>query len=109
MNLLLKGDHPILAVLRQQYESAHVFSREFSGVGFFANFEVVGNVPLVEPANFEAGNVEIQLEGVSNGAGCVLFIRDGKLAFLECYTYSDHWPERIVIRSLSNAMPAIPQ
>ena len=40
MRLLLKGDHPILAILRQQYASAKVDSRDFSDGGFFTNFEV---------------------------------------------------------------------
>jgi len=109
MNLLLQGDHPILAILRQQYVTAKVGSREFSGVGFFTNFEVSETAPLVEPPNFEAGNVDIQLENLPNGAGCVLFVRDGKLSFLECYTYSDPWPEQITIKSLANAIPAIPE
>ena len=64
-------------------------SRDFSDVGFFTNFEVSENLPLVEPPNFTAGNVDIQLENLPNGAGCVLFIRDGKISLLECYTFSD--------------------
>jgi hypothetical protein len=109
MNLLLHGDHPVLTILRQQYVAAKVTSREFSGVGFFTNFEVSENAPLVEPPNFAAGNVDIQLENLPNGAGCVLFVRDGKLSFLECYTFSDPWPDHIMIRSLANAIPAIPE
>jgi hypothetical protein len=109
MTLLLQGDHPILTILQQQYASAKVESREFSGVGFFTEFEVSETVPLVEPPNFAAGNVDIQLQNLPNGAGCVLFIRDGKLACLECYTFSEPWPDTIVIQSLSNAIPAIPE
>ena len=48
MRLLLKGDHPILAILRQQDASAKIDSRDFSDVGFFTNFEVSENVPLEE-------------------------------------------------------------
>jgi len=67
------------------------------------------NVPLVEPPNFAAGNVDIQLENLPNGAGCVLFVRDGKMSFLECYTFSDPWPDHILVKSLTNAIPAIPE
>ena len=109
MRLLLKGDHPILTILRQQYATAKIDSREFSGVGFFTNFEVSENAPLVEPLNFAAGNVDIQLENLPNGAGCILFVRDGKMSFLECYTFSEPWPDRILVKSLANAIPAIPE
>ena len=107
MTLLLKGDHPILAILRQQYTVAKIASREFTGVGFFLNFDVPQDIPLVDPPNFEAGHISIDLENLPNGAGCILFVREGKLDFLECYTYTDNWPDHIMIKSLSNAHTAI--
>ena len=109
MELLLQGDHPVLTVLRQQYAVAKIISREFSGVGFFTSFEVPEDIPLVDPPNFEAGDILIILENLPDGAGCVLFVRKGKIDFLECYTYSDPWPDRIVIKSLSNVRPALPE
>jgi hypothetical protein len=62
MDLLLQGDHPVLTVLQQQYAAAKIVNRKFSGVGFFLHFEVPENVPLVEPLNFEAGGMSIDLE-----------------------------------------------
>ena len=109
MDLLLAGDHPVLAVLRQQYAAAKVGRREFTGVGFWSDFEVPESAPLVEPPNFAAGSVDIQLEGVHLGAGCVLFITDGKLEQLDCYTYDDDWPEDINIKSLILIASAIPK
>jgi hypothetical protein len=108
MELLLQGDHPFLAVLRQQYLSASVIHREFSGAGFFTTFEVPENIPTVTPKYIAGGNIEIELENLPNGAGCVLFIRDGKLSILECYTNTDPWPDRIVIKSMSNAFFPVP-
>jgi len=109
MELLLQGDHPILAVLRQQYSSAKVVHREFTGVGFFTTFEVPENIPTVTPENIAGGNVDIDLENLPNGAGCVLFVGDGKLEMLECYTYTHPWPDRIVIKALSNAFFPVPE
>ena len=86
MDLLLRGDHPVLIVLRQQYAVAKIICREFSGVGFFTHFEVPEDVPLTVPPNFEAGGMQIFLENLPNGADCVLFVRKGKIDFLECYT-----------------------
>ncbi|HMD88073.1 MAG TPA: hypothetical protein VKF38_02820 [Anaerolineaceae bacterium] len=109
MELLLRGDHPVLTVLRQQYAFAKIVSRKFSGVGFFTSFEVPDDAPLVHPSNFEAEGILIDLENLPGGADCVLFVRNGKLDFLECYTFIDAWPDRIVIKSLSNIRPAIPE
>ncbi len=86
LKLLLEGDLPVLAILRDQVARARVVRREFSGVGFFTSFEVQGNIPLAEPPNFAGGNVNIQMEDLAYGAGCVLFIRNRKLDMLECYT-----------------------
>ena len=76
MNLLLSGDHPILSVLRQHTAASKVTSREFTGVGFFTNFEVLDTAPLVSPSDYAAGHVEIQLDNLPDGTGCVLFVRD---------------------------------
>ena len=40
MGMLLAGEHPALAVLRDQLAAAEVIEREFSGVGFFTHFRV---------------------------------------------------------------------
>ncbi len=108
IGLLLEGDHPVLATLRLQYAGAKIARREYSGVGFCVDFEVPDSVPLANPPEFAAGNISIDLEGLQSGAGCVLFVRNGKLATLECFTYLEPWPERIVVRSFSNVRPAIP-
>lgn len=109
MELLLQGDHPFLAALRKQYLSIHVVRHEFSGNGFFTTFEVPEGIPIVTPKNISGGNVEIELENLPNGAGCVLFIRDGKLSMLEIYSNTDPWPDRIVIKSISNAFFPLPE
>jgi hypothetical protein len=101
IRVLLQGDHPALVALRQQYAAAQVVSREFSGVGFFTRYAIPENVPLVVPSSFAGGDVDLQLEGVQYGAGCVLFVRDGRLSMLECYTHVGPWPERIVVKSLT--------
>jgi hypothetical protein len=102
MDQLLQGDHPTLEALRLQYLKAKVVNREFTGVGFFKTFEVSENIPHVTPANITGGNVDIELENLPNGAGCVLFVKNGTLYLLECYTNTDPWPDRIIINALSN-------
>ena len=102
MGLLLQGDTPVVNILRQQYATAKVTNRDFTGAGFYTYFEVSDNAPLlVEHPNLDLTGVNIQLENLTDGAGCVLIVRDGKLSYLECYTYEEYWFDRIMIKSLA--------
>jgi hypothetical protein len=42
--------------------------------------------------DFHIGDVSGELEGLANGAGFVLFIRDGRLKMLEGFTFDEPWP-----------------
>jgi hypothetical protein len=105
--LLLKGDHPVLFTLRAQFQCASIKEVTLTGVGFFAEFEVPSHAPQTDPASFDGGSAYITLEGGSHGADCVLFIRDHRLALLECFTHVDDvWPVDAVILSVENVVPA---
>jgi hypothetical protein len=47
--LLLEGDHPVLAILREQSRRARIGAIELSGAGFFADIEVPPDAPKVNP------------------------------------------------------------
>jgi len=100
MKLLLDGDLPVLEVLRQQYAASSIRSREFSGVGFFSHFAVPKDVAASSPPDFELGDVGLELRGVRNGAGVLLFVRHGYLQLLEGFTYDDPWPENPEVEDL---------
>ena len=108
MPRLLAGSDPTCALLREQYARASIEQVELTGVGFFVGFQVPADVGRTTPADFAGGNVNIQVEGVKHGAGCVLFVRDGVLSMLEGYTYGDEeWPERPVVVELRDALPLV--
>ena len=100
MTALLAGDDPVIATLRSQYAVAAVVNRKFSGVGFFTTYSVPSQLPRVKPPNFEVGDIQIEVLGVSAGVGTVLFVRDGKIDFLEGYTYVGPWPDNLELISL---------
>src|SRR5436305_953785 len=96
LQMLLEGDDPLLAILRNQLEIATRAPREDSGVGFFTHFEVPEQAPRVPgKPSMQFGDVIAEMEGLRYGAGFVLFIKNGVLTMLEGYTYDEPWPETI--------------
>ena len=91
---MLTGDHPVLAILREQSARGRVANREHSGVGFFCHFELDRDAPALR-GDFHIGDVHAEVEGLAHGVGLVLFIREGRLSMLEGYTYDRPWPENI--------------
>jgi hypothetical protein len=105
--LLLAGDHPALAILRAQFELARIASIELSGVGFFAEIEVPRQAKTLGSVDLTGGHANIRLSDLHEPAGCVLFVRDGRLSMLEGYTYVGAWSETAVVLSVSNVVPIV--
>ena len=96
LDRLLAGDHPVLVALRTQAERARVSRREYTRAGFVCDFEVPSEMPSVATKfNFHLGDVNASLDGLQYGAGFVLFVRNGRLATLEGYTYEEPWPQEV--------------
>lgn len=93
MTMLLKGEHKILAALRQQAKFLKVKTREQTGVGFFTEFSIMsGAVRLESFPTFHLGNVIGTTSNLANGIGFLLFITKGVITMLEGYTYGEPWP-----------------
>lgn len=93
MDYLLRGDHPVLATLRDQFAGATVAAREFTGVGFFTRFDVPLTAPrLPSPQRLVLSDVHAEVSGLQHGAGFALFVKNGALDMLECFIYEDAWP-----------------
>jgi len=97
IRLLLVGGLPMFEQLREQLNHIVAVKREFTPVGFYLNFEVADNVVVLpgEPS-FAISDVSGQLETTKHGAAFILFIRSGRISFLEGTTFGDDtWPEQI--------------
>ncbi len=94
MEMMLRGDHPVLAFLRRQLSIVEVKKRDSTGVGFFTTFCVPPTAPRAEwTKRLIIGDVHAEIEGVQHGAGLLLFVGDdGMLRMLEGYTYDNPWP-----------------
>jgi hypothetical protein len=94
LDKLLAGDHPTLGVLRRQSEHARLAKRENTGSGFYCDFAADKEVPSVQ-RDFQIGDVHAELDGLTHGAGFVLFVRGGMLSMLEGFSYDEPWPNEI--------------
>ena len=93
---LLAGDSPILATLRRQVESAVVAKREMTGVGFFTTVSVLDpSIRLPDHRSLTIGDVFAEIDGLKNGAGFVLFVKDGGIHMLEGFSYDEPWPKEV--------------
>jgi hypothetical protein len=101
---LLTGSHPELVILRQQADQAELAGLTLTGAGFYAYFNVPPDAPRIGPNRVMGGNVHMAVAGLDNG-GCVLCVTDGRLDFLEGYTFEGAWPERPQILSFGEATP----
>ena len=68
----------------------HVLSREFTGVGSFTKFKC--DAPAHAASRHVGLDALINMPGVPNGMGAVLFCKGDQPECLELYTYGDdHW------------------
>ena len=94
LEMLVAGEDDRLAVLRSQLKGASVARRELTGVGFFTHLSVAAHLPRVHgQKRLVIGDVYSEIAGLRNAAGFLLFVTDGTLDLLECFTIDDQWPE----------------
>jgi hypothetical protein len=113
MSALLEGDHPVLAVLRQQLAVVEVVDREYTGVGFFTNLRVPASAPrFPQTSRLVLGDVHAEVEGLQHGVGFLLFVDNGALQMLEGFSYVDSWrPTETKLKRLlyMHQLPGNPQ
>lgn len=109
LEMLLAGEDPLLEVLRVQLAEAAVIERWFSGVGFFTYLSVPEVIPRAENCPRKViGDVYAEVEGFRYEAGFQLFVTDGTVDCLECFTVEDQWPKTATLRRLYYVHPAAP-
>ena len=81
--------YPALAA---QISACRVTLREYSGCGFFTTLSVPADSPLITGDERTFGGNDVEAPELSHGAGSVLFIRYGRLHFLEVFAYADGDP-----------------
>lgn len=95
LELLLAGEHPVLAALRAQLGGCRAERRELTGCGFFTELRVDRTLPAAPTASetLRIGDVSAEMAGLDRGAGFLLFVDGGFLSLLEGYSYDEPWPD----------------
>ena len=101
LGLLLAGEDSVLEILRKQFNCATIGSRQFTGVGYYLNFDL----HCKKDENFCAINVRSRFNINDVGAvlvigdykqkvGLLLWVLDGYIDSLEVYTFGEeNWPD----------------
>lgn len=97
LSMLLAGNDDVLAVLRSQASQVAVSNRTYSTAGEYVDLILPQGVETVSPSDFILQDIELQFEGVADGAAILLYVRDGRLSLLEFATYGVDWPASPVV------------
>ena len=96
MQMMLVGDDPVLAILREQYASASVVAKDYTGHGFFINYTIPEHVERLHgKQDVVFGDVQATISSSQDVLLFILFIRVGVISFLEGCTTDHEWPENL--------------
>ena len=98
------SSRPEFEKLKAQIATLKIKDRELTGVGFFTEFEAVDEIFKAQCDDFEISDVEGKLNGLNNGFGCVVFIKDGQIDTVECFSYDEPWPDHVDQFAVSKAI-----
>lgn len=91
LEMILDGDHPIIAQLRQQLACCQVVNREWTGSGFFTELGVARDCDAADTKkdSIHFGDVAAEVESVRYGMGFLMKVVSGCLGSLEGYTFEE--------------------
>jgi|GEM_PF-1424367 len=82
--------HYQLPALTAQVQHCRVSQREYSGAGFFTALAIADPAsPLLSDVASPLEGCQIEVPGLTDGAGSLLFVREGRLHFLEVHTWGE--------------------
>lgn len=93
MEMLLAGHNKLFCSLRVQYDNAIVTARDFTGRGFFTSYSIPDALSITQLYG-RIDDVRVNLPDEKAAyLFFILYITDGKLDVLECFTTADVWNE----------------
>jgi hypothetical protein len=97
MHFILDGIEPELLLLKNQFKNSTIQKKTYDGAGFFILFDVPEKCERLfgQKNYFVIDDVEAKVEGLKNGIGLILFIKNGVIDMLEGVTYDEPYPQNI--------------
>ncbi len=92
MTAIIKKESGISKNLYAQYIHSNVVSREFTGYGFYTTYAVNQKYKIKTIKNAMLGDINASINDLKHGAGFILYINNGLIDVLECYTYDENFP-----------------
>jgi hypothetical protein len=94
LRLATSGTHADSAALQGQLEAIVAVHRTYTGSGFYLDIEIdhARSHPAVDAPDVAIHGITAEIEGLENGAGFVVSVRDGYLAQVEGFSYDERWP-----------------
>ena len=91
----IQGD-PDEQIIRSQLDRPTVRERNYTGVGLYTEIKVAENCQRLSKSNRyieETPKAHLEHPELADGAGVLLWFKEGYVSTLECYTYEGDWPE----------------
>jgi len=85
--LLLVGPDERLEELRIQWAASTRSISDASSCGFFLEISVPADVPRIKAPDLGGGDALIPVVGDEQPSGCILYLVDGALSYLEVYNF----------------------
>ena len=79
-------------ILREQINSIPGFERDVFEGGIYLNFAEPATPLRLDIKRATLGSVEAKIKGLEFGIGFILWVTDGYISMLECYTYNEELP-----------------
>lgn len=92
---IINKESEISENLYMQYIHSKVISREFTGYGFYTMYSVDPKYKNKIVKNAMLGEINATLNDLKHGAGFILYINNGLIDMLECYTYDEKFPSYV--------------
>ena len=81
IRFLLRKDSADNRAIAEQFATCSLESREHNGYGIYMNFQISDTAPRCSTDDFELNDISAIIGGQL--CGFILFVRDGRVAFLE--------------------------
>ena len=92
----IAASDPQQDVILAQLAAAKCAARDYTGVGLYTDLAVEPGAPLLDEARWKIEDMpkgHAEHPGLPDGAGLILWVKEGYITCLESYTYEGSWPQ----------------